>query len=241
MFAALHASQTQHVAFQVASYDASQSLVIDPVLSWATYLGGSGDDVGYEIAVDQAGNAYVTGYTVGGFPGTAGSLIQSTYGGGLFYGSDAFVTKLNAAGTALVYSTYLGGSGDDFGDGIAVDPAGNAYVTGQTSSSNFPGTAGSPIQSKYAGSSGFSSGGDGFVAKITTNVPFAAFRAKAEIDLHHRRDGDEFEIVLDGEVRVCERLRFHPLRGVNDEERAFARRQASRDFVTEINVAGRVY
>ena len=194
MFAALHASRTPHVAFQVSSYDASQPLVIDPVLSWATYLGGSGDDVGYEIAVDPAGNAYVTGYTVGGFPGTAGSLIQSTYGGGLFYGSDAFVTKLNAAGTALVYSTYLGGSGDDIGIGITVDPAGNAYVTGQTSSSNFPGTAGSPIQSKYAGSSGFSSGGDGVVAKITTNVPFAAFRAKAEIDLHHRPHEDEFEM-----------------------------------------------
>src|SRR5439155_240110 len=143
MFAALHASQTQHVAFQVASYDASQSLVIDPVLSWATYLGGSGDDVGYGIVVDPAGNAYVTGDTVGGFPGTAGSLIQSTYGGGP---SDAFVTKLNAAGTDLVYSTYLGGSSYDVGYRIAVDPAGNAYVTGGTDTPNFPGTAGSPIR-----------------------------------------------------------------------------------------------
>ena len=79
--------------------------------------------------MDQAGNAYVTGVTTtpgSDFPGTAGSLIQSTFGGGL----DAFVTKLNAAGTALLYSTYLGGSGDDEGNGIAVDQAGNAYVTG---------------------------------------------------------------------------------------------------------------
>ena len=98
-------------------------------LVYSTYLGGSGDDGGLGIAVDQAGNAYVTGLPTpgSGFPGTAGSLIQSTYGGGT---DDAFVTKLNAAGTALVYSTYLGGSGDDDGNGIAVDAAGNAYVTG---------------------------------------------------------------------------------------------------------------
>src|SRR5205814_150808 len=111
-------------------------------------LGGSSNDASYEIAVDPASNAYVTGYTVGGFPGTAGSLIQSTYGGGP---SDAFVTKLNAAGTALVYSTYLGGSGFDVGHGIAVDRAGNAYVTGRTDTPNFPGTAGSPLQSTFGG------------------------------------------------------------------------------------------
>ena len=86
--------------------------------------------------MDQAGKAYVTGFTdVGsGFPGTAGSSIQSTFGGGI----DAFVTKLNAAGTALVYSTYLGGSGPDLGQGIAVDQGGHAYVTGDTTS---PGSA----------------------------------------------------------------------------------------------------
>ena len=211
--AALHPSETPHVAFQVAAYDASQPLIIDPVLSWATYLGGSGYDGSIGIAVDQAGNAYVTGETTtpgsgfpgtagsliqstlaaatstcssrsstrqarpssirpiwaavamtkasaiavdqagnayvtgltdtpgSGFPGTAGSLIQSTFGGG----RDAFVTKLNAAGTALVYSTYLGGSGSDEGYGIAVDRAGQAYVTGHTNTpgSGFPGTAGS--------------------------------------------------------------------------------------------------
>ena len=116
--------------------------------------------------MDQAGNAYITGHTGtggggggGGFPGTAGSLIQSTGGG---Y-DDAFVAKLNAAGTALVYATYLGGSGSDEGRGIAVDQAGNAYVTGGTLTpgSGFPGTAGSLIQSTFGGG-----GRDAFVAKL---------------------------------------------------------------------------
>jgi hypothetical protein len=159
-------------------------------LVYSTYLGGSGEDFGYGIAVDPAGQAYVTGLTTtpgSGFPGTAGSLIQSTLGGGF---SDAFITKLNAAGTALVYSTYLGGSGKDIGNGIAVDPAGQAYVSGDTLTlgSGFPGTAGSLIQSTFGGNF------DGFVAKIITNVPFAAFRTKAEIDLRHRSHHDEFKM-----------------------------------------------
>ena len=154
---AMHFGETPQVAFQIASYDASQPLIIDPVLSWATYLGGSGFDQGYGIAVDAAGNAYVTGLTGSSdFPGTAGSPIQSTHGGD----HDVFVTKLNAAGTALAYSTYLGSNGVDAGDAIAVDAAGNAYVTGNTNSSNFPGTAGSAIQSTLGGRR------DAFVTKL---------------------------------------------------------------------------
>ncbi|MGD9730501.1 MAG: SBBP repeat-containing protein, partial [Nitrospiraceae bacterium] len=127
-------------------------------LVYSTYLGGINGDSGYGIAVDAAGNAYVTGQTYGPFPGTAGSLIQNTIGGA----SDAFVTKINAAGTALVYSTYLGGSGKEQGNGIAVDLAGNAYVTGTTDTpgSGFPGTLRSLIQSTNAG------GGDAFITKL---------------------------------------------------------------------------
>ena len=127
------------VGFQVAAYDAGQPLIIDPVLSYSTYLGGSGSDRGFGIAVDASGNAYVTGLTAStDFP--TASPIQAAFGGRF----DAFVTKLNAAGNALVYSTYLGGGDDDDGCSIAVDASGNAYVTGGTRSTNFP-TA-SPIQ-----------------------------------------------------------------------------------------------
>lgn len=100
---------------------------------YSTYLGGTNYDTGNGIAADAAGNAYVTGQTVSGdFPLLNAS--QATYGGSF---GDAFVTKFNAAG-ARAYSTYLGGEGPDTGMGIAVDTAGNAYVTGEGASSNFP-------------------------------------------------------------------------------------------------------
>ena len=100
---------------------------------YATYLGGNNVDEGYGLAVDTAGNAYVTGYTAStNFP------LQSPFQGSNTGGVDAFVTKLNPAGSALVYSTYLGGSGTDYGTAIAVDSSGSAYVTGIVASDNFP-------------------------------------------------------------------------------------------------------
>jgi hypothetical protein len=149
------------VGFQVAAYDTRQPLVIDPVvLSYSTYLGGNGGDCGAAIAVDASGNAYVTGNTTStDFPTTAGAF-QVPFGGNI--NGDAFVTKLNPTGTALVYSTYLGGSGEDEGQGIAVDAAGNAYVTGYTRSNNFPITAGA-FQTTFADPAG---SGDVFVTKI---------------------------------------------------------------------------
>jgi hypothetical protein len=126
-------------------------------LIYSTYLGGSGSDGGIGgIAVDETGSAYVTGYTDSpNFPTTPGTFQPANAGGV----EDAFVTKLNRRGTALIYSSYLGGSGDDFGNGIAVDQDGNAYVTGQTDSPNFPTTPGA-FQPANAGSQ------DAFVAKI---------------------------------------------------------------------------
>src|SRR3989449_9702416 len=106
------------VGFQVAPYDAARPLIIDPVLFYSTYLGGTGDDFGYSIAVDGAGDAYVTGGTASAnFPTTLGAF-QTAYGGGVH---DAFVTKLNPTGSGLVYSTYLGGSGGGGAKSIAVD------------------------------------------------------------------------------------------------------------------------
>src|SRR5207253_9579485 len=102
-------------------------------LVYSTYLGGSGSDLGYGIAVDSAANAYVTGFTQStNFP--TAIPLQAANGGG----EDVFITKINPAGSALVYSTYLGGSGTDDGLGLAVDAAGNAYVIGLTASPNFP-------------------------------------------------------------------------------------------------------
>src|SRR6266480_3153824 len=126
------------VGFDVAAYDANKPLVIDPPLVYSTYLGGSGDDLGSAIAVDAAGNAYVTGNTLSSiFPTTAGAFQSANPSAG---NNHAFVTKLNPAGSAPVYSTYLGGDNNDFGQGVAVDAAGNASVTGYTLSSNFPTT-----------------------------------------------------------------------------------------------------
>ena len=143
------------VSFQVAAYDASRPLIIDPALFYSTYLGGSGDDIGNSIAVDDAGNAYVTGQIDStNFPTTPGAFHTTSGGGG-----DAFVTKLNPTGSGLVYSTYLGGIGFDAGLGIAVDTAGNAYVTGGTTSTDFPTTPGA-FQPTFGG------GEDAFVTKL---------------------------------------------------------------------------
>jgi hypothetical protein len=100
---------------------------------YATYLGGSGSDDPLGLAVDSAGNAYLTGTTASNdFPLV--NALQSLYGGD----TDAFIAVLNPAASALVYSTYLGGSGQEYAGGIAVDGAGNAYVTGSTKSADFP-------------------------------------------------------------------------------------------------------
>ena len=105
-------------------------------LLYSTYLGGSGsDDRGYGIAVDTSGNAYVTGRTDStNFPDTAGAF-QTTFG---LASTDRLRDQAQSRRPGLVYSTYLGGSGTDDGHGIAVDTSGNAYVTGDTDSSNFP-------------------------------------------------------------------------------------------------------
>jgi hypothetical protein len=139
------------VGFQVGAYDHRAPLVIDPVLVYSTYLGGSGDNHGFGIAVDGSGDAYITGQTSStNFPTTPGAF-QTTSGGGYY----VFVSKLNASGTALVYSTYLGGTGTDSGNltGIAVDSAGDAYVTGSTTAINFPTTQGA-VQTSLGQSTG---------------------------------------------------------------------------------------
>jgi uncharacterized repeat protein (TIGR01451 family) len=143
------------VSFVLGEYDRTRPLVIDPVLSYSTFLGGSGTDFGKTIAVDANGNMYVAGETnSANFPLTGG--VQGTLGGN----SDVFVTKLNPAGDAIIYSTFIGGEFGDEGNGIFVDAAGNAYVTGRTSSEDFPVTPTS-FQPVYRGGDF-----DGFALKL---------------------------------------------------------------------------
>ncbi|MGH9839446.1 MAG: SBBP repeat-containing protein [Blastocatellia bacterium] len=136
------------VSFAVGDYDASQPLVIDPVIAYSTFLGGSGMEFVKGIAVDAAGNAYVAGYTASlDFLTTPGAMRTMRANA-----ANVFITKLNAAGTAFVYSTYLGGHhglcciviNTDGGRGVdvAVDAAGSAYVTGYTTARDFPVTPG---------------------------------------------------------------------------------------------------
>ena len=156
------------VSFAVGSYNRRQPLVIDPVLSYATYLGGTGGDVAYGVAVDSSDNAYVTGQTSSTdfptAPGTPPPFQSSNKGNG-----DAFVTKLNSSGSSsgsgLVYSTYIGGSRADVAYGIAVGAEGDAFITGSTTSSDFPvapTVAPTAFQTAYGGN------GDAFITQLNS-------------------------------------------------------------------------
>ncbi len=145
--------------FEIASYRRDYPLIIDPVLVYSTYLGGLGSDEGQAVAVDTSGNAYITGKTYSNnFPTTLPGL-------GFFAEGDAdvFVTKLNATGTALIYSSYLGGGDMDSGLAIAVDSLGCAYLTGETASDDFPTTP--SAFANRPGSTGYS---DAFAVKLNT-------------------------------------------------------------------------
>lgn len=145
----------QQIGFQLGEYDRRLPLVIDPILSYSTYLGGGAADAGNSVVVDSAGNAYVTGNTASANFPTA-SPLQAATGGGT---TDAFIAKLNAAGTALIYATYFGGNGADSGVSLAVDSAGQTYVCGSTSSTNLPTV--NPFQPSYGGGAS-----DNFVFKL---------------------------------------------------------------------------
>ena len=216
---------TKHdlVGFEVGPYDTSRPLVIDPLLSYSTYLGGAGRDAGGGIAVDRAGNAYVVGYTesadfptVTAFDGEheadrdafvvklapgGGTLLFATYLGGsrsdtatdvvldsgdsiYMTGStsswdfptyqalqderagptDAFMVKMDPSGSTLIYSTYHGGTDRDYGKGIAVNPEGYIYLFGETNSSDFP--LSSPLYDRSGG------GQDLFVTKLPAMVNY---------------------------------------------------------------------
>src|SRR5262249_41084526 len=144
----------------VAKFTADGSALV-----YSTYLGGNTYDYGFGIAVDAAGDAYVTGDTAStNFP--TANAVQPVFGGV----EDAFVAKLTAGGMTLAYSTYLGGSGVDYGQGIAVAPTGAAYVAGSTDSKNFPVTA-----SAFQTPPGGGDLSDAFVTKLTPSGSALAY------------------------------------------------------------------
>ena len=139
--------------FSLGSYDKEKPLIIDPLI-YSTYVGSDDHDWGHSIAVDSSGNAYVTGETDSlNFP--TASAYDDSYNGGFY---DCFVFKLNATGTGILYSTYVGGNGTDYGSSIVVDSFGSAYVTGTTNSLNFP-----TVNAYDDSYNGFT---DGFVFKL---------------------------------------------------------------------------
>ena len=130
--------ENSRVGFDIGAFDVNRAVVIDPLL-YSTFIGGSNYEIANAIAVDTSGNSYISGYTYSsGFPTTPGAY-NTTYNSN----ADVFITKLNASGTGLIYSTFIGGSSTDIENGLAIDPSGNAYVTGRTYSSDYPTTSGS--------------------------------------------------------------------------------------------------
>lgn len=154
------------VSFNVAAYDTTKELVIDPVLAYGTYLGGNAFDEGRSITVDAGGNAYVVGTAASrDFPTTPGTmkpaLLPRTDAPNSFW-YDAFVTKINPTGTALVFSTYFGGrNGNESGGGVALDASGNVLIAGTTMSGDLPTV--NAYQSTFGGTD------DGFAAKLNPN------------------------------------------------------------------------
>jgi uncharacterized protein (TIGR03437 family) len=201
----------------IAKFNPSGSVV------YATYLGGNNVDQGNAIAVDAAGNAYVTGYTAStNFP------LQSPIRSSLTSGAvNAFVTKINPAGSALVYSTYLGGTTTDYGTGIAVDSSGNAYVTGPTNSDDFPLV--NPIDNKL----GSHAVDDIFVAKFNPSGSALVYSTY----LGGGSEDEPYAIAIDqtGNAYITGRTNssdFPLVSAIQGTRTAFDM------FVTEINAAG---
>jgi hypothetical protein len=148
--------------FQVSAYDKTHPLIIDPLI-YSTFIGGGRDDYGSAIAIDGSGNAYVTGYTFSSDYDIKPGAFQTTFGGKV----NVFVTKLNSTGTALMYSTFIGGSDDDYAYAMVIDGSGNAYITGNTASTDFNITPGA-FQTTYGGGDYGGGDYDVFVTKLNS-------------------------------------------------------------------------
>lgn len=157
------------VAFEVAGYDHSLPLVIDPVLGYSTFFGGNVSDTAWVMALDPNNSIYIAGDTFSTKFSTVGAVQTNYAGAGAYYG-DAFVAKLDQTGTNLIYLTYLGGSGNDAAIALAVDSTGNAFLGGYTDSKNFPTNNAlyQTIPTVYSSYYGFQPA-SGFVTELNTN------------------------------------------------------------------------
>lgn len=210
----------KEAGFRMGSYDRGQPLVIDPALIYSTYLGGSLSDFANGIAVDRFGNSYVVGGT-----GSSNFPTRNANQGSLKGVEDVFVTKINPNGSAIVYSTLLGGGGPDEGHGIAVDNAGNAYVTGSAGSFDFPILA--AIQGTWGGS------GDAFLAKLNPSgsLVYSTYLGGSSID-----NGTAVAVDAAGNAYITGVTYSSNLPTVNPFQAAKGAQQDA--FVAKINPAG---
>lgn len=211
------------VGFKVAGYDQSRPLVIDPVLVYSTFLGGTASERIRSVAVDSTGAAYVAGFTLStDFPTM--NPYQGNQGG-----RDAFISKFNADGSALVYSTYLGGAGEDLAYGLALDSSKNAFVTGYTQSVDFP--------TLNAAQPGIASSRDAVVTKLNPSGSALVFSTYHGGDDHD--EGKAIAVDSSGNAYVTGYTDSSDFPTVN----SYQGDQNGRDaFVTKFNSAGaRVY
>jgi hypothetical protein len=220
------------VGFEVGRFDRSRPLYIDPVLSYATYLGGSAYDSSTAIAVEASGNSYITGWTNStNFPVTTG-VFQTNCGGSSgcsSRNSDIFVSKLSSDGSTVVYTTFIGGSNVDVAKGIVVDGLGNAYVVGHTASTDYPTTSGT-VQKTFGGAM------DAVVTELNANgtaLGFSTYLGGSGIDepTAIARDGLG-NIYVTGLTYSTDFPTSSPLQAANGGN------QDADAFVTEINAAG---
>jgi hypothetical protein len=176
---AFRLDSTKNVSFSLGTYDHSKPLIIDPILGYSTYLGDS--DQAQAVALDSAGNAYVTGWTNVDFPTTPGAFQNGNFPKLNSMDDSAFVTKFNSTGTALLYSTYIGGSNLDQGLSIAVDTDDNAYIGGFTYSPDFPVTSGAYQPANHSASIC-----NGFVTKLNntgTQLLYSTYLGGSKTDV----------------------------------------------------------
>ena len=216
------------VSFTVAHYDRTRELVIDPVLLFSTYLGGSDLDSGNDIALDASGNIYVVGTTDSwNFP--IRNPLQSTRSP---RGTDLFIAKFNSTGSQLLYSTYFGGDGADYDPSLAVDASGNAYVTGRTSSSFFPTTTGA-YQPRTGG------GYDAFILKLNSSgsqVMYSTYLGGANLE-----EAKDIAVDSQGQVYITGATQsdnFPTTPGAFQSTSATPGRVWGDAFVTKLNASG---